>query len=952
MPVGNKIYIFTIAFVITLLLFNIHAESQHKRTTVPRIPSAGDTILPSLKESSLLRSESLPVKDIANITPDTIAVVPDTIIGALINDTVKADSITGSLPPKDSPLTDIVKYTAKDSVVFSQGNIAYMFGDGKVNYQETQLDADVIKMALDSSTVYAVGRQDTSGEVVGNPIFKDPSGEYESETMKYNFKSKKGYITNVVTQQGEGYLVGGRTKKNADGDFYLCEGKYTTCDNHDHPHFYMQLTRAKMRPGKNVVTGPAYMVIGGVPLPLAVPFGFFPFSSKYSSGVIMPTFGEESSRGFYLRNGGYYFAINDRIDLALTGEIYTKGSWGLQAQSAYLKRYKFSGYLNASYLVTILGDKGMPDYEKQTNFRLVWQHRQDQKANPNLAFSASVNFTTSGYDRNSLNTYYNASEFTQNTKSSTVNLTYTFPNAPVSLSTTANIAQRSKDSTLAVSFPDLTVSVNRIYPFKRKKPVGKERWYERISFNYTGILRNTITTKQNYFFKASLLKDWQNGMQHTIPISATFSLFKYINITPSFTFTDRMYTNRIMKQWDPQASAVVNDTLYGFYNVYNYSGSVTLQTKLYGFFQPLKWMGGKKIKMIRHVLTPSVSINAAPDFSASRFGFWQRYTQINNDGSVREVKYSPFSSGIFGTAPQGKQGSISFSLANNIEMKVNSDKDSTGVKKISLIENLSASWAYNAAADSMKWSNINMGVLIRLFKNFNLQASFTFDTYTYQLNSYGNPVRVNIPRWKAGKGLGRLSSTGTSFSYTFNNSTFQKLFKKDKDKKEETNSNTRSTGEPIVDLEELAAVQAEMKAKAKENGGEDAGPEMKNGYMVWKIPWSLSVNYSINYGYGTFNKEKLEYNGKITQNLSFSGNIQPTKNWIFTFSTSYDFDAKKLAYMSCGITRDLHCWSMSCDFVPVGPYQSYNFHISVKSSLLKDLKYEKSSSPYNKENWY
>lgn len=428
-------------------------------------------------------------------------------------------------------------------------------------------------------------------------------------------------------------------------------------------------------------------------------------------------------------------------------------------------------------------------------------------------------------------------------------------------------------------------------------------------------------------------------------------MFKYLNVTPSFSFTDRMYTNRIMKQWDPRASAVVNDTIYGFYNVYNYSGSVTFQTKLYGFYQPLKWFGGKKIKMIRHVMTPSVSVTGAPDFSAQRFGFWQRYTQVNKDGTIEEVKYSPFSHGLFGTAPQGKQGTVNFSLANNLEMKVNSDRDTTGVKKISLIENLAVNWGYNAAADSLNWSNINMNVLIRLAKNFNLQTNFTFDTYTYQLNSYGNPVRVNIPRWKAGKGLGRLSSTGTTFSYTFNNSTFEKLFKRNKDNKEqEENSNVRSDGQPIVDLEELAAVRAELDAKKEENG--EDGPEMKNGYMVWKIPWSLSVNYSFSYGYGDFNKEKMEYNGKITQNLSFSGNIQPTKNWIFTFSTSYDFDTKKLAYMSCGVTRDMHCWSMSCDFVPVGPYKSYNFHISVKSSLLQDLKYEKSSSPYDGEDWY
>ena len=929
----NKIYTIVFVLIATLLSFNLNAETQQGENEANKtIALSSDTI----KSNSIAES----------------AIVEKT-------DSIATDSIAKKVAPppqKKEALEDIVTYTATDSMVMLNGNMAYMFGSSKINYQDIELTAHEIRMDMDSSTVYAVGTTDTSGNVIGAPIFKDSSGEYESETMKYNFKSKRGYITNVKTQQGEGYLVGGKTKKDAEGNFYLANGKYTTCDNHENPHFHLQLTKAKMRPGKNVVTGPAYMVLGGVPLPLALPFGFFPFSEKYSSGVIFPTIGEEMRRGLYLRNGGYYFAINDCVDLSLTGEIYTKGSWGIQGQSIYAKRYKFSGYINASYLTTVLGDKGMPDYSKQTNFRFVWQHRQDKKANPNMSFSAMVNFTTSGYDRNSLSTYYNSSEFTQNTKSSTVNFTYSFPNAPVSISATTNLTQRSKDSTIVVSLPDFTVNVSRIYPFKRKKPVGKERWYEKISFSYSGMFRNNITTKQNLLFKSNLIKDWKNGMKHTVPVSATFTLFKYVNITPSFTFTDRMYTNRIMKQWDPHASAVVNDTIYGFYNVYNYSGSVSMQTKLYGFYQPAKWFGGKKIKMIRHVMTPSVSITGAPDFSHERFGFWQRYTQINKDGTVKEVKYSPFSNHIFGTAPQGRQGTINFSLANNLEMKVNSKRDTTGVKKISLIENLGVNWGYNMAADSMRWSNINMNLLIKLFKGFNLQTNFTFDTYTYQLNSYGNPVRVNIPRWKAGKGLGRLSSTGTSFSYTFNNDTFKKWFGKKDNEEDDDNSPVLSdTGEPITNLEELARIREQRETARKEKGepekkSEDG--EMKDGYLKWKIPWSLSVNYSISYGYGDFNKEKMEYNGKITQNLSFSGNIQPTKNWTFTFSASYDFDMKKLAYMSCGITRDMHCWSMSCNFVPVGPYQSYDFRISVKSAMLQDLKYEKSSSPYDNENWY
>ena len=934
----NKIHIIVLTLFCSLLLVNLSAQPKRKSHIRQANPAFADTVTPA--DSDKIKS----ISDTFPALPDSILIRPDSLlksVDSILVDSVMTDTVQAP-PPKKSPLEDVVKYTANDSIVFLSNNQAYMYGQGVVTYQDIELDADEIRMNMDSSTVFAIGRPDTAGEIVGNPIFKDKSGEYESATMKYNFKSQKGYITNIITQQGEGYLTGGSTKKNKEGDFYLKDGKYTTCDDHECPHFYLQLTKAKMRPKKNIVTGPAYLVLAGVPLPLAIPFGFFPFTEKYSSGIIMPTFGDEMARGFYLRDGGYYFAINDYIDLALTGEIYTKGSWGLNAMSNYVKRYKFSGNFNMGYLVTILGDKGMPDYQKQTNFRLIWSHSQDAKANPNMSFSASVNFTTSGYDRNNLNSYYNATSFTENTKSSTVNMTYNFPNTPFSISATANITQRSKDSTLNVSFPDFTLNMSRVYPFKRKNPVGKEKWYEKISLNYTGLFRNSIETKQNLFFKSSLIKDWRNGMQHTIPVSATFSLFKYLNISPSFNFTDRMYTNRIMQQWDPQSAAVVRDTTYGFYNVFNYSFSVSAQTKLYGFYRPLPFFGGKKIQMIRHVFTPSVSFSAAPDFGSSRYGFWQTYSKIENGKRV-DVKYSPFSHGIFGTAPQGKQGTVSFNVSNNLEMKVNSDRDTTGVRKISLIENLTAGISYNMAADSMNWSNINTSILIKLTKNFNLQASAVFDTYTYQLNGYGNTVRVNIPRWKAGKGLGRLSSTGTSFSYTFSNDTFKK---KSKNNTKETETSTNET--PIDNNTE----NTENRENESQEKTEDSGLEMKDGYMVWNVPWSLSVNYSINYGYGTFNKKKMEYNGKITQNLSFSGRIQPTKNWSFNFSASYDFDAKKIAYMNCGITRDMHCWTMSANFIPVGPYKSYNFHISVKSSLLSDLKWDKSGNSYDRLKWY
>lgn len=857
------------------------------------------------------------------------------------------DSVSTSVAPRVSrirrekvDLENSVTIKSSDSMIMLGRNIAYVYGDGDVVYGDLKLTAAEIELDLQTNNVHAVGRTDSLGEVEGSPEFTQKNDTYQSRTMDYNFKTKKGFMADIITQQGEGYLTGGVTKKTAGEDYYIQNGRYTTCDNHDCPHFYIQLTKAKVRPKKNIVVGPAYMVLAGLPLPLAVPFGFFPFTDDYSSGVIVPTFGDDYQRGFYLSDGGYYFAISDNMDLALTGEIYTKGSWGINALSSYVKRYKYSGNFQINYLKSIYGDKGQSDYSKQTNFQVLWSHSQDSKANPNMTLSASVNFSTSGYSRNDLNSYY-GSAFTENTKSSTVNMSYRFPRSKWSLSTSFNVSQRTSDSTLSVSFPNINVTMQQIYPFKRKKAVGDEKWYEKIRMSYSGQLQNSLTAKQDEFFKKSLIKDWRNGMKHSIPVSATFNLFKYFNLTPSISFTDRMYTSKVRRQWDPNASAEVCDTSYSFYNVWDFSASLSLDTKIYGFYQPLPFLGDK-VKMIRHVFTPSVSFSGAPDFSSSFFGYYGQYTIPDpNGGPGQTRKYSLFPNSLYGVPGQGKSGTVSVNLANNLEMKVKSDNDSIGEKKVSLIENFSVSQSYNFAADSLNWSNIQTSLLLRLTKNFNLNLSATWDVYTYQLNSAGNPVRVNVPRWKVGKGLGKLSSTGTSFSYTFNNNTFKKKDNKEnKDKSEDRNR----------DRDVLPDGSGRDENSHEDN--EDSADFDSDGYMNWSIPWSLTFNYSVNYGYGSFNKEKMEYNGRITQNLSMSGNIKPTKNWSLGFSASYDFNTHKIAYMNCNISRDLHCFTMRASVIPVGPYKSYNFHISVKSSLLSDLKYDKRSSPYDGVRWY
>ena len=891
---------------------------------------AAMALLPALSHGQ----ESVDVQDLTHVVDSIVKAEGDSAVRPVFT-----PRDTSRFVKEMVDLDHIVEFNAKDSIILFGRNHAVMYGGSKILYGDIDMSASQISMDMDSSQVQAIGVLDSIGELTGSPVFKDNSGEYQSRVMKYNFKTKRGYITDIVTEQGEGYLTGGITKKTEDDYYYIKDGRYTTCEDHEHPHFYFQLTKAKVKPKKNVVTGPAYMVLEDLPLPIAVPFGYFPFSEKYQSGILVPTFGEDYNRGFYLRNGGYYLALGQYADLALTGEIYTRGSWGLSAQSSYAKRYKYSGSFSVNYLTTVTGEKGDPDYNKMKNFQVLWSHSQNQKANPYLTFSASVNFATTGYARNSLNTYY-TNAFTENTKSSTVNLTYKIPNSKWTFSANANVSQRTADSTLTVSFPNLTINMSQTAPFKRKRVVGDERWYEKIKISYSGRFQNSLTAKQDEFLHKSLVKDWRNGMSHTVPVQATFNVMKYFNITPSITVNDRMYTSKIRQQWDPNASAVVRDTTYGFYNIFDFNFGVSLSTKVYGFFKPLKFLGklSEKLQMVRHVMTPSISFSATPDFGDPFWGYYGHYDRVYTDGRVEPVQYSYFQHGLYGNAPSGKSGTLSFNIANNLEAKVKSENDSTGFKKISLIENFTLSQSCNLAADSMKWSNLNTSIMLRLVKGFNLNLSATWDVYKYALNESGAPVRINKLRLFNGGGWGRLSSTGTSFSYTFNNDTFRR--KKDNKQRDEQPKPQTNTDKDEGGYED------------ENQEGPTTELELIDGYAKWDCPWNLTVNYSLSYGYGSFNYDKLEYRGKWTQNLSLNASIRPTRNWSLSASASYNFDTHKIAYMNCSISRQMHCFEMSASFVPVGPYKSYNFHIAVKSSILQDVKYDKHSSMSNGVTWY
>ena len=871
----------------------------------------------------------------APAAPDTTLVVP-------------ADSLPGDTATKKrDDLEAPVVYQSQDSMVWYKNGNAYLYGSGQVNYQQIELKANEITIELETSTVYAQGTTDTLGTVKGRPVFADGNTPYESETMSYNFKSRKGLINNVTTQQGEGYMTSNTVKKGANDEFYIRNGRYTTCEDHEHPHFYLSLTRAKMRPNQDIVFGPAYLVVADVPLPLALPFGFFPFTQDYSSGFIMPSYGDELERGFYLRDGGYYFAISDYADLKLTGEIFTKGSWGANAISNYRKRYKYSGNVNLSYQVTKQGEKNMPDYSVSKNFKVVWSHRQDAKANPNQNFSASVNYATSNYERNNLTSMFNPALTSQSIRTSSVSYSRSFPNQKLNLSSSFNISQNMRDSTLSLTLPSLNWSVSRIYPFKTKKARGEEKWYEKISLTYSGSFSNSITSKENELFEKNLISDWRNGVKHSIPVSATFTAFKYINISPSFNYTERWYSYKVDRMWDEELGKEVRDTTYGFNRVYNYNLSISANTKLYGFYKPLI---GKKVQMIRHVLTPSVSYTLTPDFGDSRYGYYKSYTYTDAQGEVRTVDYSPYAGSLYGVPGKGKSGSISLNVSNNVEMKVKTDRDSTGVRKVSLIDELGGSISYNMAAKTQPWSNLSTRIRLKLTKNYTFSLNSVWATYAYEFNENGRVVVGDRTEWSYGR-FGRFQGMSQNFSYTFNNGTWKqwqekldKLLHPSEEEEEE---------EPVSAGVQSAPNKRNNTARSEGKGGETELDE--DGYMKFNIPWSFSVSYGVTMREDTqakINEKNMRYPYKLTQNMNFSGNVKLSNKWNINFSSGWDFMDKELTTTTMNITRDLHCFNMSCGVV-LKPYKSYNFSIRANSAMLADaLKYDQRSSAGGNVDWY
>ena len=902
-------------------------RAKGKAVTVDSLPNPNDTTqMDSLEKAVWLRNKA-------------------------VDDSIHLDSLNKQ---KKNSIEMPVDYTANDSMVYdATSRKVHLFGKANVKYEGMDLESEKIAISLDSSIVHATGVKDTAQKALsGTPVFKMGNDSYESDTIAFNFKSKKGLINNVKTEQQEGYITSQLSKRMDNGDIYLQHGRYTTCDK-EHPDFYIALSRAKVRPNKDVVFGPAYLVVADVPLPLAIPYGFFPFTKHYSSGFIMPTYGDENDRGFYLRDGGYYFAMSDKWDLKVLGEIYTKGSWGISAASNYNKRYKYSGSVYFSYQNTKTGDKGMPDYTKQESFKIQWSHRQDAKANPFSTLAASVNFATSSYERNNLNSMYNPQTMTQSTRTSSVSWSTGFSSLGMTLSSSANLSQNMRTNELSMTLPDLNVNVSRFYPFRRKQMVGKERWYEKISMSYTGQLSNSITTNEDHLLHSDLAKEWSNGIQHNIPVNGNFTLAKYINITLGFNFTDRMYFKKENMQWDQAAQAVAIDTTYGFYNVYNWNASIGASTKFYGMFIPNRKIFGDKIQAIRHVFTPTVSFSYAPDFGNK---YYETYQRTNSDGSVELVEYSPYRSGLYSVPGKGKTGSITMQVSNNIEMKIRSDKDSTGIKKISIIDELGAQMSYNFAASYHRWSDLSTNLRLKWWKNYTFNLNAVFATYAYELDKNGHPYVGNHTEYSKGR-FGRFQGMSQNISFTLTPDKLKKLFGGSVDDNDNKKNDNDDDDEGVdTDIESNVddnLVKGQHGAK-KKSGGSKAETD-DDGYMRFSMPWSLTFGYGVTMRENTsgkFNTKSMRYPYKFTQTLNVSGNLRISDGWNISFSSGYDFDNHALSMTTASLQRDLHCFNMSCSVV-LKPYTSYNFSFRANASTLMDaLKYDKRSGYSNAVQWY
>ncbi|MEG2320387.1 MAG: putative LPS assembly protein LptD, partial [Bacteroidales bacterium] len=832
--------------------------------------------------------------------------------------------------------------TARDSIVedFSNGKkMIYYYGDVNVTYDNMEMKADYMAYDMDAKTVFAKGLPDSTGTIAGKPVMKEGQGSYEMESVYYNFGSRKAKIRNMITQEGDGFLHGEFLKKMPDNSINISKGKYTTCDC-EHPHYYLKMTAAKVinEPGggQKTVFGPAFVVVEDVPTPFALPFGFVPKFGSRSSGVLIPSYGEEVSRGFFLRGLGYYFVFGDHFDVAATADIYTMGSWGLQLNSRYNKRYKYNGNLALTYSVDQTGEKNSPDFFQTKNFALQWSHSQDPKSRPGTTFRASVNFSSPS------NNKYNSTDINnalQNQISSSISYGKTWAGTPFSLSVNALHSQSSRDSSYSITFPNLTFTVNRIYPFKRKERVGKEKFYESFAFNYNTTLENRISFKSKETSEPDFLKKMKNGMKHNFSISLpSFTLAKYIQASPSISYGMNWYfsdSKKIFNEEQQKIETIYSDPFSTFGITQDFSAGISFSTRLYGTFNFGK---KRKIEAIRHMVTPSISFSAQPEMGTKGNGY-QSLSYIDVNGIQHVVPYNKYDGQIYSPPGRGKSANMSFSIGNNIEAKVRDLKDTTGkgTKKLKLIDQLSIGGSYNFLADSMNLSNISINMNTTVFGKMGLSANATLDPYA--INKYGTRIKTFNIVQEGGFKLARLTNASASISYSFSGEGKSRLG---------SNYKMEGNGNQPKSPDKVEKSQAESYQKMYYHP--ITGEYIPGGwvyYMDPNVPWSINFNYSYTYSRSyQYANEQLQVKHSHMQTLGISGQLKLTKQLNFNLNTGFDLTKMKLTTTQLSASYDLHCFLISVSWIPNGQWESWSFRINAKASALADLLQFKKNASY------
>ena len=808
----------------------------------------------------------------------------------------------------------VVKYQAKDSVAMDlKSRRAYLYSDGSIDYDSMLLKADRVEVDFEAHTLHAHGTTDTAGNTVGRPFFRQDGTDYHADTLTFNYVTKKGIINGVITQEGEGFLHGQRVKKVNDSVMYLSGGSYTTC-NYAHPHFAINFTKSKLITGNKIVTGPAWLSIEDVPTPVALPFAFFPITKSRTSGVLIPSYGWQNYRGYYLKEGGYYFALGDHWDLSLLGDIYTNLSWAAEAKANYYKRYKYKGSFDARYGITkegIYGDDNT--YNEYTDFKFTWQHDQDAKAHPYRRFSANVNLQSRNYNKNTSN----RSDYFNSTTTSSISYT-TKLGSYFNLSASARESYNVQTGVMNIKLPSISLSSITIYPLRRKNPSGAYRWYENISLSYVLNAENNITTADSEIFTRQTLDLMQYGVQHSIPLSSTVKVLRYFNWTNSLQYKERWHWSTIDRTYDATTGTLTTDTVRGFKSNREFSFSSSLSTRIYGMFQFKRG----PLKALRHVMNPSVAFSYHPDFGAASLGWWKQYTDTT--GYVH--RYSIFQNSLYGGPPDGRSGALNLSLGNNLELKWQNPFDTTAeVKKITLIENLTLSMSYDLAKDSLRWSPLSVSGRTTLFRNLVLSYSGSFSPYV--IDSLGRLHDELL--WERDRKLFRKQSSTWSaqLSFSLNNSTF-------------------GGGSPSPTPSQGRAATTILQTPYNYNP-----MLMTGGYYDFSVPWNLSISYTFNY-VNTFVAREMKLESQTTQSLSLSGNVSLTDKWRVAFTTGYDFVNKGMSYTTVDIARDLHCWEMKFSWVPFGYYKSWFFQINIKADALRDVKYEKRQQYQENQGYY